>query len=153
MDWLRGYDRYLAHIDFLVKRLNVHLPKNRKTLQQLLNEDSPYVDTVDGNKIYFKRHDIEEVSKILPKKFYGSIMLPILIVRRIKLGKGVFTVMGGRLEKHLVKKVLGLTQKSFDETESGEVYLYKVQVQELLSKLGSLIVIGFEIPEEEEFTI
>ena len=149
MDWLRGYDRYLAHIDFLVKRINAHLPKNRKSLLQLLNEDSPYVEATDGSKIYFKKRDIEEVSKILPKKFHGSLMLPILIVRRIKLGKGVFTVMGGRIEKHLVKKVLGLTSSPFEDFEGGEVYLYKVQVQELLSKLGSLIVIGFEVPEEE----
>ncbi|RLG91754.1 MAG: hypothetical protein DRO36_03550 [Candidatus Hecatellales archaeon] len=149
MDWLRGYDRYLAHIDFLVKRINAHLPKNRKSLLQLLNEDSPYVEATDGSKIYFKKRDIEEVSKILPKRFHGSLMLPILIVRRIKLGKGVFTVMGGRIEKHLVKKVLGLTSNPFEDFEGGEVYLYKVQVQELLSKLGSLIVIGFEVPEEE----
>ena len=149
MDWLRGYDRYLAHIDFLVKRINAHLPKNRKSLLQLLNEDSPYVEATDGSKIYFKKRDIEEVSKILPKRFHGSLMLPILIVRRIKLGKGVFTVMGGRIEKHLVKKVLGLTSSPFEDFEGGEVYLYKVQVQELLSKLGSLVVIGFEVPEEE----
>ena len=149
MDWLRGYDRYLAHIDFLVKRINAHLPKNRKSLLQLLNEDFPYVEATDGSKIYFKKRDIEEVSKILPKRFHGSLMLPILIVRRIKLGKGVFTVMGGRIEKHLVKKVLGLTSNPFEDFEGGEVYLYKVQVQELLSKLGSLIVIGFEVPEEE----
>jgi len=151
LGWTKGYDRYLTHIDFLIKRLNMHLPKNRKSLLQLLSEDSPSVDAVDGSKLYFKKQDIEEVSKILPKKFHGSFMLPILIVRRIELGKGVFTVMGGKLEKHFVRKILGLTQKSFDEIEGGEVYLYKVQVQELLGKLGSLIVIGFEIPDEEKF--
>ncbi|RLI04336.1 hypothetical protein DRO26_04815 [Candidatus Bathyarchaeota archaeon] len=151
MDELRGYDRYLTHIDFIIKRLNLHLPKTRKSLLQLLDEKLPSVDTIDGSKIYFKRHDVEEASKILPKKFHNSLLLPILVVRRIELGRGVFTVFGGKIEKHFVRKVLGLTQKSFEEPENEELYLYKVQVQELLSKLGSLVVIGFEIPDEKKF--
>ncbi|RLI31095.1 hypothetical protein DRO51_04170, partial [Candidatus Bathyarchaeota archaeon] len=77
MDSLRGYDRYLAYIERLIRDINKHLPKNRKTLAQLLVEKDPWVEANDGNKIYFKKSELENVSKIVPRSFHGKVMLPI----------------------------------------------------------------------------
>ena len=149
MDSLRGYDRYLAYIERLIRDINKHLPKNRKTLAQLLVEKDPWVEANDGNKIYFKKGDLENVSKIVPRSFHGKVMLPILVIRMMRFGQGVFVVAGGKFEKHLVRTVLGLTEKPFSMAGGEELYLYKPQVQELIGKLGSLIVIGFEAPQED----
>ncbi|MCX8175680.1 MAG: DUF61 family protein, partial [Candidatus Bathyarchaeota archaeon] len=149
MDSIRGYDRYLAYVERLIRDINKHLPKNRKTLAQLLVEKDAWVETNNGNKIYFKKGDLESVSKIVPESFHLRIKLPIVVIRMMKLGQGVFIVAGGRFEKHLVKTVLGLTKEPFNMAKEEEFYLYKPQVQELIGKLGSLIVIGFEAPQED----
>lgn len=138
----RGYERYLAHLDQLIKRINAHLPKHRKTLAQLLSEEEPYVEAADGSKIYFRRRDVEELARRVPREAYSRLYLPIVVVRRLELGRGVYVVYGGLEEKRLVASILGLGKVS------GEMHLYKPQVSELLSRLKSLVTIGFEAPEE-----
>ena len=151
MGELRGYDRYLAYINYLSSKINLHLPKSRKSLLQLLDEKEPYVETLDESKIYFKKQDLEEASKLIPRHLHDSAMLPVILLRRIGLGKGVFTVAGGEAEKLLVKNALGMTEKPYEkEMGEEESYLYRVQIQELLNRLGSLVVIGFDVPPEKE---
>ncbi|MHC1586666.1 MAG: DUF61 family protein [Candidatus Hecatellaceae archaeon] len=139
---LRKYDRYLAHISKLVEKLNAHMPKERKTLAQLLAEEDPYVEAVDGSKIYFKRRDLERLAGRIPRELHGRLHLPIVVVRRLEMGKGIYVVYGGEVEKRLVANLLGLSQVE------GEIQLYRPQVSELLSQLKSLLTIGFEAPEE-----
>ncbi len=130
------------------RKLNLHLPRSRKSLKQLLGEEDPQVESLGGGKIHFRRRNLEEAAKIVPEKYRASLMLPVVVMRRMAMGRGVFTVSGGRMEKHLVKRVLGLTGKGFEETAGGEeAYLYRVQIQELLSRLDSLVAIGFGVPE------
>ena len=72
------------------------------------------------------------------------MQLPILIIRRFERGKGVFTVTGGDVEKQVVKEILHLHDSAY---QHGELSIYRVQIQELISALGSLIVIGFDVPQ------
>jgi hypothetical protein len=139
----RGYERYLSHIEMLIKRLNAHIPKNRKTLAQLLDEEEPSVEASDGSKIYFRRQDLEKLAENIPRELYGSLRLPIILVRRIELGKGVYVISGGEAERRVVLSMLGI------RGIKGEAYLYRPQVSELISKLKSLVTIGFEVPPEE----
>ncbi len=138
----RGYERYLTGIERLIKRINAHMPKNRKTLAQLLAEEEPSVEAVDGSKIYFKRRDLENLAGTVPRLMHSKLYLPIVVVRRLELGKGVYVLYGGKAEKKLVAELLGL------QKDEGEIHLYRPQVSELLSKLKSLLIIGFEAPEE-----
>lgn len=68
-------------------------------------------------------------------------MLPILIIRRCERGKGVYTVAGGDVEKQVVREILGLDEALY---QHGDLTVYRIQIQKLISTLGSLIVIGFE---------
>jgi hypothetical protein len=139
--WLnQRYERYLSQVEHMVERLNKHLPKTRKTLGQLLREEEPSVEAVDGSKICFRRQDIETVAKVMPAELHGSLFLPIVVVRRLELGKGVYFILGGRAEKALVSRLLNL-----DEGEK-DLYLYRLQVFELLGKLKSLLTIAFDLP-------
>ncbi|MFQ5761427.1 MAG: DUF61 family protein [Candidatus Bathyarchaeia archaeon] len=137
-----------------VRKLNLHLPKNKKTLSQLLSEVEPSVDSVDGEKIYFKKTDLERIATMVPPVFHQFLKLPIVLMRRIELGSGVFIVWGGDVEKFFIKKTLELTARGFDEwkAERGEPYLYRIHVQELIGKLGSGVAIGFGIPSDVEWT-
>jgi uncharacterized protein (UPF0216 family) len=130
-----------------IRKLNLHLPKNRKSLKELLSENDPYVEAVDGSKIFLKKRDLDSAAKIIPESHQNLLRLPIVIFRRMEMGRGIFTVFGDETEKFFVRKALGLTE----QWKGGEVYLYRVQVQELLSKFKSLISIGFGVPEDLDF--
>lgn len=138
----RRYERYLSHLDRLIRKLNAHMPKDRKTLKQLLSEEEPSVEAADGSKIYFKKADLERLAQTVPRERHSKLYLPIVVVRKLELGRGVYMLYGGREEKRLVANLLGL------EDGEGEIYLYKPQVSELISKLKSLLTIGFEASEE-----
>lgn len=140
---MRGYDRYLTHIDVIVKKLNQHLPKNRKPLGRLLSEKEPYVELADGSKHHFKRRDLTRASELVTKGQTEIILLPIVVVRRLEFGKGTYIILGGKAEKQLVRMVLELTESSYS---SDELFIYKPQVQKLLKELGSLVTIGFDVP-------
>lgn len=139
---IRGYDRFLASIEHLTTKINAHLPKNRKSLKQLLIEEEPYVETIEGSKHFFKRRELEKASETIPEKFHEAMLLPILIIRRFERGKGIFTVSGSDVEKQIIKEILGLHEAAYHRDE---VTIYRVQIQELIAMLGSsLIVIGFD---------
>jgi len=143
MHELRGYDRYLTHIAVIVKKLNQHLPKNRKSLGRLLSEKEPYAELADGSKHHFKRRDLIQASELVTKGQTEIILLPIVAVRRLEFGKGTYIILGGKAEKQLVRMVLELTESS---SSSDELFIYKPQVQKLLNELGSLVTIGFDVP-------
>jgi uncharacterized protein (UPF0216 family) len=140
---MRGYDRYLSHIEVIMRKLNQHLPKNRKSLDKLLCEKEPYVELADGNRHYFKRKDLALASELVPMDQRNKIMLPIVVVRRVEFGEGAYIVLGGKAEKQIILKVLELTDTMYG---SKELFIYKPHIQKLLKELGSLITIGFDIP-------
>jgi len=133
-----------------IRKLNTHLPRNRKTLEQLLAEDEPHVEAIDGSQIPFKKKELAEVAKIVPEKFHKKIHLPFLILRRMDLGKSVYAVSGSKIEEFAIKKMLELTTLPFEEFEKDKeiLYLYRPYVSQLIRGFHSLVVIGFGVPEE-----
>jgi uncharacterized protein (UPF0216 family) len=136
-----------------VKKLNIHLPRGRKSLEQLLKEDEPSIEALDGTRIIMRREELERLAEIIPEKFHKKVELPFVIFRRMELGKSTYTVSGSKFQEFIVKRILGLTDLTFNqfEAEKEPLYLYKPQVSELIRKFHSLIVIGFGIPEELKF--
>jgi uncharacterized protein (UPF0216 family) len=125
-------------------KINDHLPKNYKTLESLLTSEDPYVLTLKGDRIVFKKEELQFLAKIVPKKYHGKLQLPIVFIRRIDMGEGVFSISGGKIERGVVMKLLGLTDDSFPEDESTFLpYIYRYQVLEVRRKIRSLTTIGF----------
>jgi len=133
-----------------IRRLNTHLPRNRKTLEQLLAEDNPNVEAMDGSQILFKKEELAKLAKIVPRKFQKKIHLPFLILRRMDLGKSVYAVSGSKIEEFTIKKMLELTTLPFEEYDKDKeiLYLYRPYVSQLIRGFHSLVVIGFGVPEE-----
>ena len=71
-------------------------------------------------------------------------------MRRMELGRSVYTVSGERIEEFTVRKILGLTNQKFHQMcrDQEPASLYRPQVSELLWRFHSLFVIGFGIPKE-----
>ncbi|MBS7629152.1 DUF61 family protein [Candidatus Bathyarchaeota archaeon] len=131
-----------------VRRLNQHLPKRRKSLRDLIVEDEPSVEAIDGTLIVMSKDELLRLAGIVPENLHDKVQLPIVVQRRFDLGRSIYTVLGGRLEEFTLKYALGLADREFKDYEAeGRFYIYKPYLSELIRMFHSLIVIGFGMPE------
>jgi len=131
-----------------VKRLNQHLPKRKKSLKELIVEDEPSVEAIDGSLIVMSKDELLRLAGIVPESLHDKIQLPIVVQRRFDLGRSIYTVLGGKLEEFTLKYALGLADGGFKDYEAeGRFYIYKPYLSELIRMFHSLIVIGFGMPE------
>ena len=133
-----------------LRKLNTHLPKQRRTLKELLAEENPTVPTMDGSLILMKKAEIEELAKIVPPEYHVNLKLPLIVLRRMELGKSVYTIAGDRVEEFTVKKILGRTSEGYHGmySDHNPLFLYRPDVSELIREFHTLVVIGFGIPKE-----
>lgn len=110
----------------------------------------PEVEAADGSKILLKSSELEELAKIVPREYHDRLKLPIIVLRRIELGKSIYTVAGERIEEFTLKRILGMTTLDFHQMHSDRDpgFLYRPQVAELIRRFHSLVVIAFGIPRE-----
>jgi uncharacterized protein (UPF0216 family) len=129
-----------------LRRLNSHLPRSRRPLDELLAEDSPNVTSVSGHLIKMKKQELVDLSSSIPNLERSKIRLPIILLRRTDLGPGAFVVLGDPYEEYAVSVLSGSFSRSFDEFSkrgSTASAIYKPQVSLLLRRFHSLITIGF----------
>ena len=133
-----------------LRKLNNHLPKQRRTLKELLGETDPTLPTVDGSTIVLRREEIDQLATIVPPAYHELLKLPIIVLRRMELGKSVYTIAGDRVEEFTVKKILGKAEGEYHSMYLDEkpLFLYRPDVSELLRRFHSLVVIGFGVPKE-----
>ena len=133
-----------------LRRLNTHLPKNRKTIRELLAEEQPSVSTVGGEKATMKKSEVEALSAGLPDELRDKVRLPLVLLRRRELGPGAFTLLGDPNEEYAVSNILGEyngTLAEFQRSRQSPTVFYKPQVSELTRRFHSLIVVGFGLSE------
>jgi uncharacterized protein (UPF0216 family) len=129
-----------------MRKLNSHLPKNRRTLKELLNDPAPRVAAASGDLIKLKKSELEELSRSLPTEANTRLKLPIVLLRRRDLGPGAFTVMGDRYEEYAMLLLAESFRGSFEEfkeQKSDVVVLFKPQISLLMRRFHSLLILGF----------
>jgi len=131
-----------------IKRLNTHLPKERRTLRKLLLEKEPSVEAVDGSRIVMRKRELEHLQNLVPKELHDELRLPFVFFRRMDLGKSTFTVSGSSVEEFVAGKLIGVVNMDFDEfrKQGRTTYLYRPHIGELIRNFHSLVVIGFGSP-------
>jgi len=133
-----------------LRKLNTHLPKNRKTIRELLAEEQPSVSTVGGEKANMKKSEVEALSAGLPDELRDKVRLPLVLLRRRELGPGAFTLLGDPNEEYAVSNILGEyngTLAEFQRSRQSPTVFYKPQVSELTRRFHSLVVVGFGLSE------
>ena len=133
-----------------LRKLNTHLPKNRKTIKELLAEEQPSVLTVGGEKATMKKSEVEALSAVLPDALRDKVRLPLVLLRRRELGPGAFTLLGDPNEEYAVSNILGEyngTLAEFQRSRQSPTVFYKPQVSELTRRFHSLVVVGFGLSE------
>ena len=129
-----------------MRRLNSHLPTNRRTLEELLADPSPSVESVSGHSIRMKKEQLEELSKSLPENSAKRIRLPIMFLRRRDLGPGAHVVLGDPFEEYATRLLTGGFHGTFEEFKKQHQSVgtfYKPEISLLLRRFHSLVVIGF----------
>jgi uncharacterized protein (UPF0216 family) len=132
---LSGIETISKIIDIEIQKINDHLPTSHKSLEELLKEDIPSVKTRGGDDIIFLKDELITLAKLIPKEKHRDIKLPIVALRRIDLGRGVYTLVGSEETIKFIKKILNI--------DSNSEYLYRPQIFELKRKFSSLVIIGF----------
>ena len=141
-----SFDKMLKYIwKWDVNKMNDHLPTNTVPLSELLGQEEPIVKARDGTKLWIDREELVKVANMVPKALQDKLHFPLVLIRRMDLGEGIFTISGGKLEALFVAKTLGTSNEPLMNYENAEVqsHIYRPQVQELRRKLRSLTVIGF----------
>jgi len=129
-----------------LRRLNSHLPKIRRNLQELLADNSPSVSSVSGDTIRMKPEELKELAASLPDTAPNRVRLPLVLLGRRDLGSGAFTVLGDPYEEYALLLLAGSfdgTFEEFKERTHRTATIYKPQISRLLRRFHSLIVIGF----------
>lgn len=143
----RAFDAVLARE---LRKLNTHLPKRRRSLKELLTSTDLTVLAMDDSAIVLRKEEIDELARIVPLEYQESVRLPLIILRRMELGKSVYTVSGDRVEEFTVKRILGKTDADYHsmQLDHQPLFLYRPDVSELIRRFHSLVVIGFGVPKE-----
>lgn len=106
--------------------LNRHLPRHRKTLQELLLEDRPHVMGGDGNRHRFKRDELQKIASIIPERDRGRLKLPIYLeVESQTSGSRV----AGELELKVICQLLEI------ERCKREMYIYRPDLKKVRMEL------------------
>jgi len=138
-------------IEHDIDTLNDHLPESRVPLSELIGIDSPQFKTRIGEISVFRVEEIEELALEVPKRFHGDIRLPIIILRRLDYGSGIYTVAGNKAELFMVHRVIGYVDLGWEDFSKWKHVekLAKPQVQLLRRKLPSTTSIGIGMSSKE----
>ena len=145
-------DKFLRVIwKYEIERINDHLPKKTRSLSSLLEEEEPYVISRDGGNFTIDKDELNFLASFIPKELHDFIRLPIVLIRRLDLGKGVFTISGGKLERFVIHKLLKNIDAPFSEYRNIELplYIYWPHVAELRRRFKTIITIGFGVSKKD----
>jgi len=137
----RGFiDRVSRVLAQEIERINDHLPRETRTLKELLGMREPKVLTRAGDELIMDRRELELLADMVPAQHHDKLRLPIVILRMIEMGEGVYMICGGDLEAKVIARVLGPNAVYYHD---GRAFLYKPYIAILRSKLRTTTVIGF----------
>ena len=131
-------------IEHEIDTLNDHLPETRVTLQELSESGKSFFITRSGEKSIFRIEEIDWLREQVPIRYHDSIRLPIVILRRLDHGLGIYTVAGNKTELFMIHKVLGYVDLEWEGFALWKPIeqLARPQVQALRRKMPSTSCIG-----------
>ncbi len=133
MEWIRD-DVVFRILKREILNIQRYLPKSRKSLAELLNEDPPQVVNRDGTIHTFKREELVRISKYLSKDEHKKLLLPIYIELGELRGYGRIR---GNIACKVILSVLGKREEidKMGIRKIGEIYLNKVEIMKVREEL------------------
>ncbi len=128
-----------------IEKMNDHLPTERKTLTELLSEEKPQVKSKKNQTHKIKKKDLETICEFFPEEEWKNVNLPIVLLRRTEMEKGLYSVSGGVRELYIIHRLSGRTSEKFSKfkLDDNQPYIWKPEAFTAIRKAGSIIVIGY----------
>ncbi len=108
-----------------LQTLNRHLPKKRKTLRELLLEEKPDVESMDGSTHSFDKKELEKLASIVQEWEHDKLRLPIYLEMSSSMERGTIKI-SGRLECMIINRILygdeGAEKGGIEERDSMIIY-------------------------------
>jgi len=142
-------------IEHDIDTLNDHLPESRVPLCDLIGVDSPHFTTRVGEVSVFRVEEIVKLAHEVPSQFHDDVRLPIVVLRRVDYGTGIYTVAGNKIELFMVHRVIGSRDIEWADFAKWKPIerLARPQVQMLRRKLPSTTTIGIGISSKEKLNL
>lgn len=142
-------------IEHDIDSLNDHLPESRVPLSDLIGVDSPQFRTRIGEVSVFHVEEIGKLALEVPEQFHEDIQLPIIILRRLDYGAGIYTVAGNKAELFTVHRVIESTDMEWGDFPKWKPIeqLARPQVQILRRRLPSTTTIGIGTSSKEKLDL
>ncbi|NHJ87908.1 MAG: DUF61 family protein, partial [Asgard group archaeon] len=116
-----------------------------KSLKQLLLEEKSQVRTKKNQFHVIRKKDLEIIKELIPESEWEEIKLPIVLLRRTSLEKGLYSVSGGLRELYVVHRICGKTNDEFEhfKLENHEPYIWKPEAFTVSRKLNTCVIVGY----------
>lgn len=124
---------------------NDHLPAKRVSLSFLLHQEKPSYLTRGGESSRFLVEEISTLASMVPSEHHSSFMLPIVILRRMDLGIGIYTIAGSKTELFFIHSILNPGPIDWAVLKGWRPLdrLARPQVQIVRRKFSSITCLGF----------
>ncbi|MFX1483095.1 MAG: DUF61 family protein [Promethearchaeota archaeon] len=135
-----------------IDTLNDHLPETRYPLSDLVKSDSPQFKTRDGEISVFRREELDFLATEVPTRFHDEVHLPIVLLRRLDYGTGIYTIAGNKIELFTIHHIIGYVDLGWEDFGIWEPVekLARPQVQILRRKLPSTTTIGIAVSTKKK---
>ncbi|MHA2119245.1 MAG: DUF61 family protein, partial [Candidatus Thorarchaeota archaeon] len=114
----------------------------------------PQFRTRDGQISVYRKEELDELAAEVPTRFHNDVHLPIVLLRRLDYGTGIYTVAGNKIELFTIHRVIGYVDLEWGNFVSWNPVetLARPQVQLLRRKLPSTTSIGIALSTKEKET-
>ncbi len=132
-----------------IESINDHLPSVRVPLSEFSTSEHGIYETRNGEGSVIRASEIQLIKEHTPPEFHDRIRLPIVLLRRIDLGPGIYTISGTKIESfllhHLIDDHLGDHRLDWSMLPTWTLIerLARPQVQLIRRILPSATCIGF----------
>ena len=128
-----------------IEKMNDHLPSVRKTLRELLAEEKPSVQTKIDKIHRIRKEHLQIVAEFFDESEWDKVKLPIVLLRRTSLDKGLYSISGGVREIYIIHRIIGRTTDKYPVfmLEDHEPYIWKPEAFTAAQKITSIVIIGY----------
>jgi uncharacterized protein (UPF0216 family) len=129
-----------------IEKMNDHLPVERKTLAHLLLQEKPVVYLKNKKPHKIKHKDLQKIAQLIPENEWEYVKLPIILLRRTSMDKGLYSISGGKREIYIIFKLANKKTQSFTEfmlEDNVKPYLWKPEAFRAVSEATSVVIIGY----------
>ncbi len=132
-----------------IESINDHLPTERVPLSELFESKDKAYRTKKGEPSVIRDSEIKMIMEHTPLEYHGHVRLPIVLLRRIDLGPGIYSISGTKVElfliHHLIDKEIGGNGLDWGRISewTPQERIVRPQVQVIRRILPSATCIGF----------